>query len=67
MPGVDPATHPAAVSVDLSLSQQPRANGVAMVGNACSDGGFAVITTRIPAGGGAPVSADDVGFTILIP
>jgi len=67
VPGIDPREVAGAVSADFSLTASPRGNGVAMAASECSDHTFGVATLRFPAGGGPAESADDVGFTIVVP
>ena len=66
VPGVDPETTPAAVTVDLQTTAAPQGNVSAMIGAPCFGGSFHVLTHRHGAMTNA-VAAIDVGFTIVIP
>ena len=69
MPGINPETTTAVVSVDWAATSAPEGNGVAMLRPAaCENTAFEVRTQRIPAtGDNTAVAADNVGFSIIIP
>ena len=69
VPGVNPETTTAVVSVDWAATSAPEGNGVAMLRPAaCENTAFEVRTQRIPAtGDNTAVAADNVGFSIIIP
>jgi hypothetical protein len=81
VPGIDPGTVPAAVTVDSNTTFAPDGNARAMISSdGCGADTFKVFTERQPATtvrdaagtgttsvAGNAVAADDVSFTIVIP
>lgn len=81
VPGIDPETVPAAVTVDTYQTVAPAGNARAMIGvDGCGANTFKVFTERQPVTAvrntadngsinvaGNAVAADDVSFTIVIP
>jgi hypothetical protein len=66
-PGIDGADVAAVADAAFGPTNSPEGNGSALTFTDCTGGGFQVNTERLNPATATATSADDVGFTIVIP